>query len=114
MILLVAYLLTHKNIHQNVLQKALSARVIMVHDFVCVILLNSNTSKSPLEGTVTPRINTCRTIRDGHHFICSFIDLHLLKRYNLKTGSYFSNNYFVFWYLMDMYNILYECYVVYL
>lgn len=35
----------------------------MVHDFVCVIPFNSNTSTSPLEGTMTPRINTCWTIQ---------------------------------------------------
>lgn len=63
MILLITYSLTHINIHQNLLQEALSARVIVVHDFVCVIPLNSNTSMSPLEGTVTPRINTCWTIQ---------------------------------------------------
>lgn len=63
MILLIAYSLTHTNIHQNLLQEALSGRIIVVHDFVCVILLNSNTAKSPLEGTVTPRINACWTIQ---------------------------------------------------
>lgn len=63
MILLITYSLTHTNIHQNLLQETLSAGVIVVHDFVCVIPLNSNTAKSPLEGTVTPRINACWTIQ---------------------------------------------------
>lgn len=63
MILLMSYSLTQKPIHHHLLQEARIARVIVVHDFVCIIPPSSSTLKSPLEGTVTPRINTCLTIQ---------------------------------------------------
>lgn len=63
MILIISYSVTHTNINQKLLQEAPSATVIVAYDFVCIIPLNSSTSKSPLEGTVAPRIKTCWPIQ---------------------------------------------------